>query len=32
MAIGTEDKAVRPSRPGIYSAAISNFAAPFQTA
>jgi len=30
MAIGTEDKAVRPSRPGIYSAAISNFAAPFQ--
>ncbi|CAH1745629.1 protein of unknown function [Thauera humireducens] len=31
MPIGTEDKAVRPSRPGIYSAAISNFAAPFQT-
>lgn len=31
MPIGTEDKAVRSSRPGIYSAARSNFAAPFQT-
>lgn len=31
MAIGTNDKDPRPSRPGIYSAAISNFAAPFQT-
>jgi hypothetical protein len=31
MMLGTKDKAVRPSRPGIYSAAISNFAAPFQT-
>ncbi|MDY0048020.1 MAG: hypothetical protein RBS10_11450 [Thauera propionica] len=31
MAIGTEDKPAREARPGIYSAAISNFAAPFQT-
>lgn len=31
MAIGTNDKPAREARPGIYSAAISNFAAPFQT-
>ena len=31
MPIGTEDKAVRPSRPGIYSAANADFAAPFNT-
>lgn len=31
MAIGTNDKPAREARPGIYSAAISNFPAPFQT-
>jgi hypothetical protein len=31
MAIGTNDKPAREARPGIYSAANSNFAAPFQT-